>query len=493
MITIRGLTYTYPEGNYPVLKDIDLDVEQGEFVLLVGATGSGKSTFLYCLNGLIPNVLSGDLVGYIKVNGLSPQESSVAEMSRIVGTVFQNPESQIFMLKVEDDVAFGCENLLMPREESIRRRDIALKDMGLMDARYADTQNLSGGMKQRLAIGSIYAMGPKVFLFDEPTTDLDSKGRGEFLSIVKKLKGEGNTILLAEHQYEDFLSIAERIIVFENGKISNGSFDLKKMLLYKEKISYRKHQCKIDTQTAVPVQRIFFREGSEPYKYLQVQETEHPPANAPIIDIKELTFSYTNKKPVLEDINLEINKGELIAVCGDNGSGKSTLLKIMAGILRPDKGKISFFGCVNPAIEELIGKVGFLFQNPDEQLFANSVEEEIIFGPLQLKKNVDKEQYLKFADFDSLKNRHPQTLSRGQRQLLAILSVLAIEPSILILDEPTTGLDYDNLCILFRIISMLTDEEKTIIFSTHNMNVKRLADRVILLKNNRIASDEIYK
>ena len=456
MIIIKDLTYSYPEADYPTLEGINLDIREGEFVLLIGPTGSGKSTFLYCLNGLIPHVFAGDIRGDIRINGISPQEITVAEISRIVGTVFQNPESQIFMLKVEDDVAFGCENLSLPKEEVIKRRDMALKEMGLLHVRNAETFNLSGGMKQRLAISSIYAMGPNIFLFDEPTTDLDSKGRGELLGIIRKLKEKGNTILLVEHQYEDFLPVTDRVIILENGKIIN------------ETKSFH------SIRTVSRERRCFKGYSNE-------------------IDIQDLTFGYRKERPILKDINLNIRRGELIAVCGENGSGKTTLLKIMAGLLKPDKGRFALLGFNNPAIEELIGRVGFLFQNPDEQLFANSVEEEIMFGPLQLKKKVDKEEYLKLANFNTVRKRHPQTLSRGQRQLLAILSILAMEPQVIILDEPTTGLDYNNLCSLFKILNTLVNENKTVIFSTHHMGVKEFADRAILLEDGRIVSDEIYK
>ncbi len=458
MISIKKLTYMYPEADSPALKDIDLEVSDGEFILITGATGSGKSTLLYCINGLIPHVFDGKLTGEVVVNGFLPKDMPVAEISRVVGTVFQNPESQIFMLKVEDDVAFGCENLSLPEEDVIKRRDMALKEMGLFHMRHAETLNLSGGMKQRLAISSVYAMGPNVFLFDEPTTDLDSTGRVEFLNIVRRLKEKGNTILLTEHQYEDFLTLADRVIVLEKGEITGFS-----------------QAGSLHTTT-----------GRELLKGRKRGVSDE-------IDIQGVTFGYTKKRDALVDINLNIKRGELIAVCGDNGSGKTTLLKVLTGLLKPVKGNVTISGLVNPSLEELIGRVGFLFQNPDEQLFANSVEEEIMFAPMQLGKKINKDEYLKIVGFSAIKKRHPQTLSRGQRQLLAILSVMTIEPQILVLDEPTTGLDHGNLCSLFRILYKMVEEGKTVIFSTHHRKVKEFAQRVILMKDGRVIKDEIYK
>ncbi|MCX5810421.1 MAG: ABC transporter ATP-binding protein [Proteobacteria bacterium] len=458
MIEIRGLTYSYPEADNPALENISLDIREGELVLLIGPTGSGKSTFLYCLNGLIPHIFAGDIRGEIRVNGFSPKETSVADMAKNVGTVFQNPESQIFMLRIEDDVAFGCENLMMPREDVIARRDTAMMDMGLVDVRHESTQTLSGGMKQRLAISSIYAMGPKVFLFDEPTADLDVKGRSEFIEIVSKLKRRGHTILVAEHRYEDLLPFANKIIAFDKGQIFRG---VKAVNPFNQEMKQK--TCDMDTTLEV--------------------------------ELKDVTFSYDKKggRKVLEGINIAVKKGELVAVCGDNGSGKTTLLKIMAGVLRSDNGSVRVSGCDNPRIEDVVGKVGFLFQNPDEQLFNDSVEEELMFGPRQLEKNIDVEQYLGKTNLAEARKRHPQSLSRGQRQLLAVFSVLAMEPQVVLLDEPTTGLDDESWHNLFGILRELSNSGKTVLFTTHHEKAKKYADRLITIDRGRVAGSEISR
>jgi len=458
MISVDNLTYTYPEAEYPAIENISLDLREGELILLIGPTGSGKSTFLYCLNGLIPHIFTGDMRGEIRVNGFSPKETSVAGMAKTVGTVFQNPESQIFMLRVEDDVAFGCENLMMPMEEVIARRDAALRDMGLVDMRHANTQTLSGGMKQRLAISSIYAMGPKVFLFDEPTADLDTKGRSEFIEIISKLKRRGHTILLAEHRYEDLLPLADRVISFDRGQVMHG-------VKAGNPFDQEMKQKTCDTDTAYEV------------------------------ELKDVTFSYDRKggRKVLEGINIAVKRGELVAVCGDNGSGKTTLLKIMVGILRPDTGRVRVSGFDNPAIEDVVGRVGFLFQNPDEQLFTDSVEGELMFGPRQLGKNIDVEQYLGKTNLVAMRKRHPQSLSRGQRQLLAVFSIMALEPQLFLLDEPTTGLDDESWHNLFGILRELSNNGKTVIFTTHHEKAKKYADRLITIDRGGVAGSEISR
>ncbi|MCX5805586.1 MAG: ABC transporter ATP-binding protein [Proteobacteria bacterium] len=458
MIRIRDFTYTYPEAGSPALENINLDIMEGELVLLIGPTGSGKSTFLYCLNGLIPHIFAGDMHGDIRIKGLPPKETSVLEMAKTVGTVFQNPESQIFMLKVEDDVAFGCENLMMPREEVLSRRDTALRDMGLVDVRHSNTNTLSGGMKQRLAISSIYAMAPKVFLFDEPTTDLDAKGRREFIEIICKLKQMGHTILLAEHRYKDLLPLADRVISFYKGQIFHS---LKSGSPFNPEIKQKK--CNMCTTLDV--------------------------------ELEDVAFSYDRKgkRNVLENISINIKRGELVAVSGDNGSGKTTLLKIMAGILRPDTGRVRVLECDSPTIEDVVGRVGFLFQNPDEQLFTNSVEEELIFGSKQLGKNIDVDQYLSKTNLGAARRRHPQSLSRGQRQFLAVFSVLAMEPQVLLLDEPTTGLDNESWHNLFGILRELSNNNNTVIFTTHHEKAKQYADRLITIDQGRIAGSEISR
>lgn len=454
MIDIESFSFTYPGMETPALRDISLQIKPGEAVLVHGASGSGKSTLLYCLNGIIPHVFAGNSVGSVRLNGIAPPEVPIREIARTVGTVFQNPESQIFMMRVEDDVAFGCENLLLPKEEIIRRRDKALSDIGLWDLRKRETFKLSGGQKQRLAISSIYAMGPEVFLFDEPTTDLDGSGRREFKKIISNLKDRGKTILLVEHQYDDYLSLIDQIVTMESGMI-------------------------VKTATAMNAS-------------MPIRKTATLPVTT-AISLKEISFGYDRGKIVLNDINIKIQRGEIVALRGDNGSGKTTLLKILGGILRPVQGKITILDLSGPKLESLVGRVGFLFQNPDEQLFAQTVEEEISFGLSHLGKKTDLNRYLDIAALNASRHRHPQTLSRGQRQILAVVSVMAMEPEILILDEPTTGLDSYSWHRLFSILYDYADQGGTVIFSTHNEHAAAMAWRRVALEYGRIISDEVFR
>jgi energy-coupling factor transport system ATP-binding protein len=452
MIAIDSFSFTYPGMDTPALRDISLRIESGEAVLVRGASGSGKSTFLYCLNGLIPHVFAGASLGSVRLNGFAPPEVPLRDIARSVGTVFQNPESQIFMMRVEDDVAFGCENLLLPREEIICRRDEALRSIDLWDLRRRETFKLSGGQKQRLAISSIYAMGPQIFLFDEPSTDLDRKGRREFIKIIRNLKDKGKTIVLVEHQYEDYLPLMDRIITLEKGRIVNNSTAM---------------SCAITARksTAVPA--------------------------GTVISLKEISFGYDRGGDVLNNIDVTIERGEVVALKGDNGSGKTTFLKILGGLLRPLQGEITILGIPGPTLESLVSHVGFLFQNPDEQLFARTVAEEIAFGPCHIGKKPEVERYLNIAGLKAHSLSHPQTLSRGQRQILAVVSVMAMEPEILILDEPTTGLDSRSWHELFSLLYDYANRGGTVIFSTHNEHAAFAAGRQITIDSGRIISDEV--
>ncbi|MBN1614726.1 MAG: ABC transporter ATP-binding protein [Deltaproteobacteria bacterium] len=452
MIRIENFTFAYPGTGKPALEDVSFEAAKGELLLVRGASGSGKSTLLYAINGLVPHIFNGESSGTIQVNGFSPGERPIGEISKTVGTVLQNVESQIFMMRVEDDVAFGCENLRMPREEILLRREEALKAMDLWEMRERETFKLSGGQKQRLTISAIYAMGPKIFLFDEPTTDLDQGGRKEFFNILKRLKSEGKVVLLAEHQYEEYLPLVDRVVTLDRGR------------------------------TVPSVQAL--RDCPEPvYGVGNLGDI--------VISCKGLCVGYEKGEPVLKHVDLEVRKGEFVALCGKNGSGKTTLLKSLAGILRPSAGCLNVLEKANPDLESLMGHVGFLFQNPDEQLFADCVEEEVAFGPRHLGKEVDIEKYLRISGLYEARGSHPQALSRGQRQLLAVTSILAMEPDILLLDEPTTGLDDTHWRRLLSLLHQSVAEGKTVVFTTHNGKAAGRASRSVHLEEGRIVSDEI--
>jgi len=320
-----------------------------------------------------------------------------------------------------------------------------------------ETGELSAGEKQRLAIAGIYAVGPRILLFDEPSTNLDTHGKRSFREIIKKLKDNSYTIILIEHDTDLFEDIATCKYVMEEGKL--------------KKISSIEH-------------------GS----YCNKVTYEHPYDDTVVIEARDISYGYDNKSRFFDSLNVIIKKREVVAFVGDNGSGKTTFFKLLMGILRPHKGYVVAGGGKIRSINDSAGKIGLLFQNPDEQLFASTVKEEILLGPEQLKRKCDYEEIAGRFDLKRYENSHPHTLSKGERQKVAFASIVAARPEIIILDEPTTGLDEKSWSGLMDYASSLVNEGITILFSTHNMKVAdRYARRIIMLDKGKVIRDEISK
>ena len=457
MIQLRAVSYTYPESVSPALQEIDLTVPDAQWLLLAGPSGGGKSTLLYLLNGLIPHVLGGEIRGEVQVDGLAPGSIPVRELSRHVGTVFQNPEAQLFMLRVSEDVAFGCENLGFTPWETQGRVERALSQLSLTALRNQEVFNLSGGQKQRLAIAGALAVGCRTLLLDEPTSDLDDESRAELLAALGDLHRAGHTILMTEHRMEGLERLVDRAVVVDEGRIiSNGVFPVEKPLSRRHHVA-----CAADS--------------------------------TPLVDMRDASFAYPGRESVLEDLSFCLRAGEVVALVGPNGSGKTTLLKLLCGLLRPQQGCVVIAGKEHPSLSDLVGEVGFLFQNPDEQLFADTVFEEIAFGPKNLARPVEPERYLERLRLSQYRDAHPRSLSRGERQRLAAATALAIGPKLILLDEPTTGLDRNAWVALMElVVEEAGNCGACVVFSTHHAEVvETFASRVLTLSQGRIAHDRL--
>ncbi len=457
MIELHGVSYAYPEGSSPALLDVDLTIPDGQWLLLAGPSGGGKSTLLYLLNGLIPHIFGGNLTGRIRVDGDAPGDVPLRTLSRRVGTVFQNPESQLFMLRVEEDAAFGCENLGLPPAETRRRVEQVLEQLSLVALRNQEVFTLSGGQKQRAAIAGALAMGCRTLLLDEPTSDLDEPSRAELLEALADLHCRGYTIVMTEHRLEGLDRLVDRTVTIDAGRIvSNGP--------------------------AV----------AEPPP-LRHQSARGAKISTPLVDLQGVTFAHPGREPVLNRLSLQLAPGETTALVGLNGSGKTTLLKLLCGLLRPTEGRAVIADQEAPSLAQLVGKVGFLFQNPDEQLFADTAAEEIAFGPKNMGRSVDIDRYLERLGLARHRNEHPRCLSRGQRQRLAAAAVLALQPKLILLDEPTTGLDRKTWTTLMEYVADEADAcGAAVLFSTHHHEVvDAFADRVLTLSEGRIADDRL--
>jgi energy-coupling factor transporter ATP-binding protein EcfA2 len=438
-------------------------VGEGELALIKGESGTGKSTLLFCINGLIPHVIAGTLLGDVEVDGVRPIDVTVGEMSRTVGTVFQNPDNQIFMPRVGEDVAFGCENLGLLPQHVKERVDGALRELALTELKDRETSRLSGGQKQRLAIAGAYAMRPKVFLFDEPTTDLDENGRREFFDVLGKLKQEGHTILIADHNDEGLPFPPDKVLPLE------------------------RHGYREDQDGEIPELADWMEAPPTlPDRGGGILETHDTPRQE-VLKMADVTYEVKDRSFALRDISLTVMRGEMVAVVGDNGSGKTTLFRTILGLVKPQRGSVSLLGYESPHLDSLAGKVGYLFQNPDEQIFADTVEGELLLGREQRSRNTFIDPLLRYTGLVHHRSVHPHCLSRGERKKVAFLSILGPETKILLLDEPTTGLDEGNWRKLMDLAEILSERGTTVIFSSHNLRVvRRYGKRIVTLEKGRI-------
>ncbi len=473
MIHVRDLTVSY--GAQAILQKVSFDVQPGECVVVTGPSGCGKSTLARVLTGLIPQVIPAELSGTVQVAGLDVSAHSPAEISATVGTVFQDPSSHLFHLRVADEVAFGPQNLGLPIGEIERRVAWAMDTLGLNDLADRKPSDLSGGQKQRLAIASALAMQPKVLVLDEPTASLDVPGTRSVVKALEELRQKfGLTLVLMEHRLAEVRNLADRVLVLDQGQVvARGEFD----------------QVLGDHQL---LQRYGLRRPTEEpmaaWKDLLSPNGHHAEGAQPLVKVQNVSAGYRGRA-VVEQVDLDIYPGEFIALVGDNGAGKSTLALTIAGLLKPLHGQVQFQGT---ARLRLGLDISLLFQNPADQLFTDSVEEEIAFGPRNLRcSDADWEkQVLKNADLASLSKRKPLSLSVGQQQRTALASCLALRPRLVILDEPTLGQDWGHLQQLMNFILALNQQGTTILLITHDYKlVYRYARRVILMEAGRISLD----
>lgn len=491
-IEIENLGFTYPSREAPTLRGITTRVPSGAFVLLTGPTGCGKSTLLRTLNGLIPHASAGTLTGTVRLNGKNIAAQPLVTTCQQVALLFQNPDDQLFCTRVEDEIAFGLENLGFPPEEIKKRIALALKQVGLPDFASREISSLSGGQKQRVALAAVCAMQPQVLLLDEPTSHLDPHGARDILAIVTQLNKElGITVVLATHRTKEVAPLCDRVWLMNAGR------------LY------------LDLPAAEAFQDL------TPYQHLgvQVPKTEEPSVEAPLsnssalsrkgayetipqnplISIRELQFSYPNTDAdAVRSISCEVPRGEVLAIMGANGSGKTTLIHLIAGLLRPAAGKVIIAGRSSRRMKlhQLAGKVGIVFQDPDLLLQAETVRDEVAFGPKNLKFPVQTlenriDRTLARFDLRDLDAEAPYSLSRGQRQRVAVAATFSLHPDLFLLDEPTTGQDAQHLHQLMdELCDEIRREHKTLIFATHDTELTlKYADRVFLLRDGEIIFD----
>ncbi|HNT55796.1 MAG TPA: ABC transporter ATP-binding protein, partial [Anaerolineaceae bacterium] len=481
---IEDLSFRYRSRTDWALKHINLTVQPGQVLLIAGASGCGKTTLIRCLNGLIPNSYKGELQGRIVIQGQNIQNYSLARISQMVGTVLQDPERQILGTRVLAEVAFGLENLGLSRSEILSRVDEALERLRITHLRNRETFLLSGGEKQKVAIAGVLAMRPSILLLDEPLASLDPASAQDALQMARRLADEGMTVLMVEHRVEDVLSIhPEQSVFMTDGEIryfgpTTGLY-----------MAVNYHQIKL------PAEQILTRAASDPQPDPIQPRLAAVPAEqcTPLVQFDQVGFGYDADCPILKDINLTIRRGDIIAVLGPNGAGKTTLVKHAIGLLKPKSGQVRVDGrdTHQLSVAEIARTLGYVFQSPSHMLFADTVANELAFGPANLGYSPEeiKSQTaaaLEIVNLTGLESHPPLALSFGQQKRVSIAAILAMRSRILVMDEPTAGQDYQNYMEFMHAIVQMPGFE-AILFITHDIDLAVIyANRVIVVNNGQI-------
>lgn len=504
-IKVTDLTWQYERTDRPALQDINLQIDDGELVLITGASGAGKSTLCKALNGLIPHSYRGMGRGQIEVAGLLTSKHHTSELAEHIGMVFQDPDTQLITMSVMDELVLGMEHLQVPRDEMGRRIEWVSKLLRVDDLMKRPPYELSGGQKQRVAIASILAMKPNILILDEPTSELDPREKAELFQSIHDLNKAGITIVLVAHATEEAAPIANRVILMEQGRIiregSPKEFFSDLDLIAEKGVRipqvirlagrFKLDGIPLNVDEALPL-----LDGCQ--CRLRPKNLNHKQQNETAIQVDHMDHIYPDGFQALKDICLTIKQGEMVAIVGQNGSGKTTLAKHLNKLLNVTGGSISVNGqnierqkCI-----QVSRQVGYVFQNPDFQICTNSVMDEARFGLINMHLEPEKieqvaDRALAIVGLANKKEEHPYNLSKGERQRLAVAAVLAMEPPIIIFDEPTTGQDSAQSREIMELIKDLNEKSgKTIIIITHDMElVADYCPRVVVLSSGRILLD----
>ncbi len=485
-LIIENLSFRYRSRTETAIRNINLKIGSGQVVLIAGASGCGKTTLARCINGLIPRSYKGEMTGKIYLHGQDISTLSLAKISQYVGTVLQDPERQILGTKVQNEVAFGLENLGIPREEIKQRIDAALERLRIPHLRDRETFNLSGGEKQKVALAGVLAMQPSILLLDEPLASLDPASAMEALELIRRLADEGMTVLMVEHRVEDVLRIhPERVLFMKDGEIRYDGIPDGLV----ERVDY--HEVKLPAPMIVELAK---KDEPPPvFKPLPSAANQSP---VPLVEFRDVVFGYESGREVLHGVNLSIQRGDIIAVLGPNGAGKTTLVKHAIGLLKPKKGQVLVNGkdTHDLSVAEIANTLGYVFQSPSHMLFAPTVAQELAFGPTNLKHTpemIQQEvaQAIEIVNLKGFEGRPPLAMSFGQQKRVSIAAILAMRSRILVMDEPTAGQDYKNYMEFMNSILQLPSFE-AILFITHDIDMAVIyANRVLMVNQGTVVAD----
>jgi energy-coupling factor transporter ATP-binding protein EcfA2 len=504
ILRFEDVSYRYPGAESRALNGLDLTLDAGESVLIAGASGGGKSTFCRACIGLVPHFHHGEWIGKVFVDGLDTTQHPVYELFRHAGLVFQNTDAQLFNQTVESELTYGLESLGLTHGEIEQRLAWASKVAELGNLLDRSPHFLSGGEKQRVALGSILALRPRLLLLDEPFTHLDPHGAEELRRILRRMKSEGMALVLVEHRLHEILQDVDRIAVLHQGKIAaEGSPDqvlagkisdyglnlpplvklFREMGLQGRPLSVEdaiKELKKQNLATPFFAHRLEVKKASRSF----------PRTSPPIVEVEDVCFGY-HGLPVLQNIHFKLYRGESVALVGRNGAGKTTLVKHLNGLLKSNSGQLKILGqeTLQRKVSELSRHVGFVWQNPNDQLFRPTVREEVLTGPKALGSHDPSWSDELFNRFGlvSLLDRSPFTLSEGQKKRVSFAAALAVKPELVVLDEPTAGQDEFFRRELAKFVVELQREERTVVLVTHDLEfAAEHANRWIVLADGRI-------
>lgn len=518
IISFKNFTFRYKVQKNPTLYDINLDIYPGEKILILGASGSGKSTLCNCINGLIPFSYEGEITGSCTVNGIETSTASIFKLSDSVGTVLQDTDAQFVGLTVGEDIAFAMENDMVPRPEMIPRINANASLVGMQDFIDHVPFNLSGGQKQKVAIAGVFGNDVEILIFDEPLAALDPQMGMTAVDLIDNLSKEtGKTVIIIEHRLEDVLyRPVDRVILMSGGRIvaDMSPDDLLRSSLLQEhgireplyltamkyagcSLNGVENLCDLSSMTLSAKEeeklRQFFTEEREAVK----ENNEKP-----VVTFKDVSFSYDPGRKALNDISLEIKRGERVAIIGKNGAGKSTAAKLLCGIIRPDTGTITLDGTdiKGLSVKEIGEKVGYVMQDPNTMIVKDIIKDEVRMA-LDLRgmpaDEADRrvQTALETCGLYRMRNWPVDSISYGQKKRVTVASMMALEPEVFILDEPTAGQDFRSYTDIMNFVNTLNREYgKTILFITHDMHLAiENTDRAIVFADGElIASDKVF-
>lgn len=513
IIRFKDVSCGYTKKNPPILQNINLEIFPGQFILLVGASGSGTSTLGLCLNGVIPFV-QGWLTGSLTVAGIDASKSYVAELSTHVGTVFQDIDSQIVNLYVKDEVMFGPENLQLPVDEIIQRGQQALEFVGASQFSERFVHELSGGQKQKVVIASVLAMEPEILFLDEPTANLDPRTSSEVFRILSQLKQQGKTIIITEYKMDELVRLADRMVVLGDGEIifdgsprdliSQFGWELQdrwglwipqaaelELLMRKRKGRFGE-PFPLHASEAINLYSTYSFNGQATKTHFDLEKQQLE--GEVLLQAENVTYRYSDMTQALTNVSMEVRAGEVLALVGPNGSGKTTLSKQFVGLFKPIEGIVTVLGKPTSSVgtRELTRHIGYVFQYPEHQFVKDSVEDEVsfslqVFGLEAHEIHERVQEVLAIFGLDGLEKRHPYSLSGGEKRRLSVATMVITRPLILFMDEPTFGQDRRNTEKMMEAVFQATraqDQSKgsTVVLVTHDMKlVANYATRVVAL------------